>query len=321
MKNKDRFENDVFEDFDMTEQVKSAKRKTILRNIIVSSIVFIILIGTLSFTNYKILNSKGHQLYRSIQQFEEITGPNIQMKGVQYDYNFLSGKMKLKNYKIVGERAIPWEESVREYKLWGGLSRMVGSYGPIQLIKEEQDRFFNYENGEMEMLFFHPYMSYANQVNDFSILDKVSDNQLIEMALSFDQGYSLEETEGMFSDNIQPSWYWVNTLDKGEETKDSRPSHASRVYGFDAYKDPFSEFAGEKNDEDEFISILEHGIETNKVPYYKLEMERVYKNVKANRKDGMIIGVVVSGTKEELHRLKDKDFIKSATLGATIDQY
>ncbi|WP_430131625.1 anti sigma factor C-terminal domain-containing protein [Priestia aryabhattai] len=45
------------------------------------------------------------------------------------------------------------------------------------------------------------------------------------------------------------------------------------------------------------------------------------KNLKNRQKNGLIIGVVVTGTKEELLALQNKPYIKAASLGAVVDKY
>ncbi|MHA2961183.1 anti sigma factor C-terminal domain-containing protein [Priestia megaterium] len=44
------------------------------------------------------------------------------------------------------------------------------------------------------------------------------------------------------------------------------------------------------------------------------------KNLKNRQKNGLIIGVVVTGTKEELLSLRNEPYVKAASLGAVVDK-
>ncbi|USB32981.1 anti sigma factor C-terminal domain-containing protein [Paenibacillus sp. YPG26] len=55
--------------------------------------------------------------------------------------------------------------------------------------------------------------------------------------------------------------------------------------------------------------------------YYPEKAAHVLAAVKSHQQSGMITGVVVTGTKDQLKSLGQLPFIKAATLGATVDMY
>ncbi|MEU5008679.1 anti sigma factor C-terminal domain-containing protein, partial [Streptomyces albidoflavus] len=46
-----------------------------------------------------------------------------------------------------------------------------------------------------------------------------------------------------------------------------------------------------------------------------------YDLLKLQQKDGLIIGVVVTGTKEALLKLENQSYVKATSIGAVVDKY
>jgi hypothetical protein len=79
-------------------------------------------------------------------------------------------------------------------------------------------------------------------------------------------------------------------------------------------------FIYEKNaqNEEDFISTLEELKDTRNYDYL---IDTLLKNVNQNMKDGIILGVVVTGTNEELLKIKQDKHIRAISLGAVATEY
>lgn len=62
-------------------------------------------------------------------------------------------------------------------------------------------------------------------------------------------------------------------------------------------------------------------VASSKNIYYSEPAQKAYQAVKENQKTGLIIGIVVTGTRDQLKLLQGLPFIRAATLGATVDKY
>ena len=181
-------------------------------------------------------------------------------------------------------------------------------------------RHYNTQTGQREMLFYHPEIDYRKYINDLPQLDEMDNRKLVEMGISFDQSYTLEQVKTMLPSNVHPVWYWVDTYSDKDRLfdKDPMPESANMIYGFGPGIDN-----GNVNEE-YFLSSIENGLSV-KGKYYN-EYKRIYDYLRKEKEkpvknDVKILGVVVTGTAENLKTLKEKNYIKSATLGVVTDKY
>ena len=71
------------------------------------------------------------------------------------------------------------------------------------------------------MIFFYPFVDYPQYKNDLQLLDQIEANKNMEIALSFDQAYSMDEVRDMLPNDITLSWYWIDDLND-EEKEESK---------------------------------------------------------------------------------------------------
>jgi hypothetical protein len=179
------------------------------------------------------------------------------------------------------------------------------------------------------MMFYIPEINYNEKIlNDLPSLSEMDPGKLVEMGISFDKSYSFEEVKSMLPEGLKQVWYWVDTYnnkDRYKPYKDGNgnmsyviPEEARSIFGFGARWD--SDHA-EAND---FIKSLQNGL-MQKGKYYS-EYSRIYDYLKRDKtepdaNDVRIIGVVVTGTAEQLKSLTNKAFVRGAVLGAVVDKY
>ncbi|NUU62906.1 anti sigma factor C-terminal domain-containing protein [Paenibacillus agri] len=96
------------------------------------------------------------------------------------------------------------------------------------------------------------------------------------------------------------------------------PERSDQIYGFQAFTDRLAPKV--KTTEEQFIHNIQTVIDSSN-SYYSKQATKVLSAVKDHQQEGMIIGMVVTGTRGQLKKLEGLPFIKAATLGATVDMY
>ncbi|NOU90220.1 hypothetical protein GC102_31415 [Paenibacillus sp. LMG 31460] len=301
---------------------KKVGRKNIIRNIIISATVALIILFGGYIANKAWMGEKGWDGVAAIEILQPFMEPDTYIAQRQVQYGFLGGTLKINRYKIIKEHVIPWSSNTLEYGAIGGLSGLVGDHGNVQLFDANgNSRFYNAENGQQIMLFYHPTLRYTNYFNDISKLDELPDNKYIEMAISFDKAYSLTDVQKFLPDIVEPTWYWINSYAQ-EDLKikgTDFPEQEGFIYGFRAYE---VSGPGQKvnTTEESFIKGLNE-LKSYKKKFNGNVFEKLDKVVQQNQRNGLIIGVVVTGTKDQLKSLNGLPFVKASTFGAMVNKY
>jgi hypothetical protein len=178
------------------------------------------------------------------------------------------------------------------------------------------------------MLFFLPDVSYPKVLNEIPQLSDMDSRKLVELGISFDKPYSVEQIKELLPPDVHAVWYWVDTYSNkklylGSKMPDGSsvgpfPDTAQRVYGFGVRPDY------EKVSENDFLTAIESGL-SEKGKYYS-EYKRIYDylrkgKAKPDAADVRILGVVVTGTAEHLKALQGQRYVRAAVLGAIVDKY
>lgn len=316
--------------------IRKAKRRTILRNIVISLFVMFFLFITLGFSWLSIMRWSQENAMRDTELFSRITQPNVEELGAQNMGNGLfEGILYFNRYKEVGGIPVHWSDQVITYNLFGGVSRLTGDHSPIQL-KDENDgqtRYYDRETKQRMMEFYHPDVTYTYIRNDLMKLNEFPDELLVEIALSFNQKYSPEEVREFIPDDVTLKWYWADTYTNIEMFKETdletvegttvnipaSPELASNVYGFEGMPSDSNPSISEER----FINDIETGLSIKEGEYFG-EFERIYSYLKGESStlstdNLMILGAVVTGTAAELKKLEDLQMIRTSVFGVMAD--
>lgn len=320
--NRDEILKDPF-DHDAVERIfKKAKWSTTVRNTFISAIVSIVLFCGGYLLNEHFARVAGWDAYSPIEMNKRITGPNLYMDHPQFRFSLLGGTVEFQEFKIIENQVIPWDDHRLKYDIIRKEATvLLGSSMGVQVEENGQTRFFNDRSGERQMQFYHPSITYNSYINDLQLLDKMRNDQYIEMSLSFDKGYTLSDVDNLLPSGTHSTWYWADSYNQSdlENLKSSnKPERAEQLYGFQAYTDRLTPTV--RTTEDQFMNYIQIVINSNN-SYYSKQAEKVLAAVKSHQQSGMIIGVVVTGTRDQLKQLQGLPFIKAATLGATVDMY
>ncbi|MEH7245404.1 anti sigma factor C-terminal domain-containing protein [Neobacillus niacini] len=338
--NDDELELDsVFEMDDNTFQdaVKKAKKKIANRNIIISVLVslgvlIILIVGWLS-----LMGLSQAVAIQDERMYSQIKSPNVYEIGYQIKGNGLfEGTLSFTRYKMVGDFPIDWNDDVINYNLFGRSGRVLGDHSPVQTTDKIDGlpRFYDRDVKERIMQFYHPNVDYKTIRNDIIQLKNVGTNKEIEMAISFDKGYSPKEVRNFLPSEVSLTWYWVDTYsDSDKRLEDhslkqengniinfgSDPLFADEVYGFSE-----ENIEGISSEEAFLRDIKEGKAEVSKKEYSQ-EFERIYDHLRGSSKepkvsDMKIIGVIVTGSSPQLNSLQNIKQIRSSVFGAIAEK-
>lgn len=317
---KDKKEETVFDFENRAEEIiGKARSKSYVKIISISFAitVFVLVIGVASklqlapyITTKKIIE---------IESYNDVVGANTFI-GPWDEENkiFTSGATAIR-YKLIGNKPV----------YMGTVDIDKVDYEE-QLITENNGTYSYYGNKIME--FYHPLVEYDKYSNDLAEIDIVDSNKNIEMALSFDKKYTIEEVENILPKNISINWLWVDTikgdelesikkLDNGVTKIDAQVLTQNQVVGFSTIEE---DGAPKANPLDDFIEDLEFGM--RKGGKYKKDIKHIYSSLSDNNETMdknkiKIIGAVVVGDKDQLSTLKGMDIIKSSSMGVTSNKY
>jgi hypothetical protein len=316
--------NEPFQSNDIEGIVKKAKRKSVIRNIIISTISLFIVGALLVFINGQIVGKAHSKATETNRLLNKISQPNVQIGGGEFEYGILSGSYTYHKYKIIENRIIPWGQEMRTFNAIGhnNKSSAIAVYDEVGVGKKgEEYRHYNTTNGQRAMHFYHPWFEYTAIHNDLDLIQNAPNDAVMEVAVSFEQPYTVSEVQGFFNLNSKITWYWVNEFNQNDKNQlqglNSTGTTASNVYGFNV-----NTLKGEGDivaqNEEDFLATLE---ELKGTGNYDFIIDRLLDSVNQNLKEGIIIGVVVTGTKEELLKLKGEKHIRAISLGAVAREY
>ncbi|MFD1032593.1 anti sigma factor C-terminal domain-containing protein [Metaplanococcus flavidus] len=308
--------NELFPgDGDFSKLVKRARRKSLIRNILVSVIVSSLLFAGLlwlgTFLMYKNMENENNYDYAA----GSIRGANVEMEGSQYNYTPFSANIVTSSTKYVAGVPVPWETREKAFTVFGS-SRAVGTSSYSGRGSVEDDRMVMYFKGERLIEFYSPVLDYDFYPDERELLEEIDGSKVVEMAFSFDAAYGIEEVQESFSDQL--NWYWVDVSRAADQEEEQQPVYGYNAYGFLQYRDALESA-------DIFMRQLEWLRQEE--GDFQQEAGRIHEVIAGDGASGVaaeeleVSGVVVSGSPEELMSFADLPMIRAAVLGATTDKY
>ncbi|NFG27983.1 hypothetical protein FC777_12785 [Clostridium botulinum] len=317
---------DIEEKPNFNKIIKRAKIFSIIRTTIVSLMIFIIVSFVVFISNATILNQMSNKKQECLSNFFNISMPNAYIGSIQSDDRIMVGEIDYVRYRFLGNKPITdgnYKDGYTYMPLINGIYGDWGNYlfnsgGKSSKDLKEVSKYN--KAGKKVMEFYYPSVKYKSYINDLENLDEIGNNKVMEISLSFDKAYSLEEIKNMIPDDVILNWYWVDTFAENREEFSSKLVFDEYdVYGMKALDREGNIIDRPEKD---FINAINEGKDNNYANQYK-ELFDNLSNGKGeiNKEDLKIIGVVVSGDSKTLKALKDKNYIKAATLGAVADKY
>lgn len=347
-KESDNMEKDVEKIFDefknkkLKKVIKKARWLTILRNIVISFLVFCILYIAISYFVNTYISRRENAAYSYKFAFNNISAPNKHIGRVTRQFSPFRIRTDYTTYKII-EGKVVYTGKIDESYIFPSLGMIMTGCPPILDYNFDTDtEYFGYkrynELGQRVMVFFYPFVRYDNYeyMNDLDLLDDIGNEKYMEMALSFNREYTIEEVEKMLPEGTTVTWYWVDDLSENEkeilelpgaEREEMEPPIDLPVvrseytaYGIKLYDNCGGEIPDPVR---QFINFIIEGRTKYKG---EDEFDRIYNNIaedngKLIQDDIRIWGAVVTGDSESLKVLIGLPFIKASSLGVVTDKY
>jgi hypothetical protein len=232
------------------------------------------------------------------------------------------------SYKIIEGVPVQWKQEEYQYSETQRIyipkvvhAKAYGEQPTTFKIDKTDNHVYSLETMQREMQFYRYDKQHDAYVNDLERVSKL-DNKVMEVALSFDKPYSLEEVKKMLPADVKQVWYWVDTPESMRYTGEppSLPIWDKYVMGFDATKaekDFIEELRIAKGKQKKGDSAHLDGIRG-----YAQEVNEALRKDKdePTKEDIKIIGAVVTGDEKRLMSLQGLPFFKAISLGAVADK-
>ncbi|SHE98903.1 anti sigma factor C-terminal domain-containing protein [Clostridium fallax] len=310
--------------------MRKTKIFSVIKTIIIELMIFVILIFIILIINAKVLNDMSNRKERYLKVVSNISMPNNYIGNMQTNDVVFTGRLEYTKYKFLGNKPIFDGNYKEEY-----------TYLPlVNCIYGESDKYlFNRSGDDLEdlreynkigrpiMEFYHPSIKYKSYRDDLKNIKDIEDNKLIEMSISFDKEYTLDEIREIIPKDVTLNWCWINTLNKddiskinGYESDSEKIFNEYSVYGF---KNIDNQGKYILNAEEKFIDSI-NILRNNKD--YKNRYEKLINTLSGGqgeiKKENLkIIGVVISGNKNQIELLENNENIKASTIGAIAERY
>ena len=284
--------------------LKKAKRKQLLKIIIISIIVVLILLPILYKTGNYFAAKSSTRLHEQLFLHNAIAEPNIQIDSqVTSNSSMFGGNIVTNRSKNINGYLVQWSTLTSSYD-WLRIKIDHNELIPGSYWSDTESYEYDKQTKNKVATFYHPsiqdyYDGVQNELGEISQME----NHVAEVAISFDQPYTLQEIQAKIPDNLNIVWLYMTSPISDESNGPS----GMPVYGFDpsdSPKDAFNSFIDslEQYDANESNETIQEFLETNK--------DKPFDEVK-------ILGVMLTGQTQNFKALENQDFIRGASVGAT----
>ena len=283
--------------------LKKAKRKQLLKIVITSIIVVLILLPILYKTGNYFAAKSSKKLHEQLFLHNEIAEPNIQINSqVTSNSSMFGGNIVTNRSKNINGYLVQWSTLTSSYD-W--LRIKIDHNELIPGFYWSDTEFYEYDKQTKNKVatFYHPsiqeYFDVQNELGEISQME----NHVAEVAISFDQPYTLQEIQAKIPDNLNIVWLYMTS----QIADESKGPAGIPVYGFNPYDSPKEAYTS-------FIEALEtyvgNGGNETIQEFLKLNKNKQFDEVK-------ILGVMLTGQTQNFKALENQDYIRGASVGAT----
>ena len=284
--------------------LKKAKRKQLLKIVIISIIVVLILLPTLYITGNYFAAKSSTKLHEQLFLHNEIAEPNIQIDSqVTSNSSMFGGNIVTNRSKNINGYVVQWSTLTSSYD-WIGSHVDLNELTPGFYWSDTEFYEYDKQTKNKAATLYHPsiqeyYDGVQNELGEISQME----NHVAEVAISFDQPYTFQEIQKKIPDNLNIVWLYMASPIADE----SKGPAGVPVYGFDPSDSPkgaYNSFidALKKYDADGEDETIQKFLSSNK--------NKQFDEVK-------ILGVMLTGQTQNFKALESQDFIRGASVGAT----
>lgn len=318
----DRELDDIFDDDKLNMTIKKGRGKSTRKTILISLVVVVVALMVIFIANAVITIKMSNEMYELNKANIRLHVPNGFIGKSSDSMGFLMGKGEYTVTRDVGGKPVVLENRVSLFGLIPPLfiSRVQGGAGHFA----GEWPFAYWENGYRKMIFFHPEISYKEYKNDLAELDKISDDKLIEIGLSFDKPYKVTDISTILP-SVVKSWYWVDAFSKEDLERYKKEAReydgkATFISEYDALGVNVSTYRNNDDFNGNYYNFLESLKSSKDKRFNEVYRELVTKGY-ADSSNAPLLGAIVYGTKEELKSLIGNPHIKASSFGVVVDKY
>lgn len=288
------------------KSLKQAKRKNVIRIILITVATILIAIPTLYLISNKIVKQQSDQLNTELMIHNVIKEPNIQIDSqVSANSTATGGEVISNRSKNISGYVVPWSTIRAKYSLFnyqidhnellpGEYSSSVNSYSYDRQTKQKLVEFY------------HPDITYkeVKLPNDLKKVDGKKE-EVAEMALSFELPKTIKEIEKDIPSGVNLCWLYVFSSTKEKEIQ----GRSNDVYGFEYSKD----------DGDEALNYFMDNLKEWNQSFEDKEIKN-FINQKKEMENLPILGVLVTGQNSDLKKLEKISGIKASSVGVSVSK-
>lgn len=284
--------------------LKKAKRKQLLKIIITAIIVVLVLLPILYKTGNYFAAKGSTRLHENLFLYHAIAAPNIQIDSqVTSNSSTFGGNIITNRSKNINGYIVQWSTLTSSYD-W--LRTRIDYNELVPGFYWSDTEFYEYDKQTKKKVatFYHPSIKkYHDGVqNELGEISQI-ENHVAEVAISFDQPYTLQEIQAKVPENLNIVWLYMASPIADE----SKGPSGMPVYGFDPSDSP-------KDAYESFIEALKK-YDTSGQNETIQEFLNANKNKKFN--EVKVLGVMLTGQTTSFKALEEQDFIRGASVGVT----
>lgn len=344
---------------DFEKLAKRHKRRNIFRTVTISVVLSLFLM-VLGFIGLNRLTSKNGQ---NIQQYytviSEIAYPNISYSSWGYDATSqFTGNFVSHRFKDIDGISVPFEKYEHYYSL---ILNQKSSANNNSLMSDDNGRSMYTRASHYKVpMFFNKgkkvQLGSIKPTQDIPLIRQMS-GQAVEVAITFDKGYTLKEMEQFIPKNLKLNWIWSGVqleylesqfgftpyfnlgltgeqqkkmnaeIAKAYQTKknpDLNPiyqkySHKSAVSPVERMENSYTAFQDRL---EQYFKMEESSLQTVTTEdgevYSSKAMLKEYLRQNKNPKTAKFEGVILTGRAENFDQLQNADWIYASNIGQSI---
>lgn len=333
--------DDIFDVTKMEKTIKKAKRRANWKTVFITLIVLIVVAVVGLIGNREINYWLEMPVLESSDDFHEISAPDEFIGKLERYQGILGGENHYTTYKMIEGKVVYTGQEKYGFGLFRDeyLNRISiespSIIGDSFTETDLQKQHYN-ELGQREMVFFYPFLQYKTYRKDVALLNHIGKDKVMEMAISFDRGYTFKEVKSLIPIKMTLTWLWVDDVNEKKDNfkfkkideknnkvigSENLVRSEKTVYGISLIDENGDE---ETEPVQRFIRAIQSGQQ------YKTRWQGEFKrlNETLSGKDGRLTeddihyyGAVVTGDAKTLSKLKGLPFIKATSIGVITDKY
>ena len=296
---------------DLKKSIRKAKRKQFIVIGAITVVRFAVLFVGFFVGMDKLSTKNYHPLLEVINDQEMIASPNTQLDSqVIANSSPFGGEVVTNRSKNIDGYTVEWSNLRSRYSFFRNSIDWNEVY-PGSYYSSKNFYEYNRQTKQKVASFYNPAITnyYGGIKNELSELDKM-ENQVAEVAISFDKPYPYEEVRKMLPSNVNLVWLYVYS----ETVNEKEGPSGTLPYGFQLSMDDQNEIFDPENDKQHFFETLE------KSPMFADNQEgqkfiQQNKNKKVEKLP--IWGVMLTGQTKNFKALQNEPFVRGASIGVT----